>query len=376
MKFINCLNNKKYFILFLIFGLLIFFLKAFQTRFDLLFGGYDNLYSNYILEHGYLFLKGVHNLFYGAPFNYPDLHSSAQSDVLMGLIPLYSAIRLFVQNPYSAYQILFILLCIINYVGFYYLLNCFKLKPLACAFGSFIFAFSTLRYFNFYDISSFSQFFTIISIIFITKVKKENKSIANHLYFSGASIFLLIQFYTSFALGFFAIFILILGTILSLLPKNSRDIIVDYFKNFYKYILFYALAVVLLLLPMAYQFSCIEYFTPLSTILGSITSFSVWYRSLSVLDNIFYFNLDFIGYKAHLSSMSLGIFTTLAVLWGLYKAPKLKGLLLTFVFIFFISSTTLAIYFWNTFYYFLFGIESLESINAIAFISLIIAGFA
>ncbi|MBR2068993.1 MAG: hypothetical protein IJ877_04440 [Candidatus Gastranaerophilales bacterium] len=373
MKFINFLNRIKYFIIFLLLGLLLFFHKALINNFDLLFGGYDNLYCNYVLEHSFLWLKGVHSSFWSAPFNYYDAHSIAQFDSFIGVLPFYWFLRMFIKDPLNAFRILFVFVSVLNYVSFYYLLKCLKIKSLASSLGAFIFAFCVLRYFNFDNFGSFTQFLSIISVIFLFKIKKENKSIVNHFYFLLFSLFLILQFYTSFQIGFFTVFCLFFATIFSLLPKNSRDIVIVFLKDFYKYILFYALIIFLSLFPMMYQFSCIEYFTPLSTILGNIANYSIWFRSLSVLDNLIKFNFDFISYKAQFSSMSFGIITTIIAIFALFKTTKIKGVsLLTLFFILLISSGQSAIYFWNIFYYFSFGIESIDSVYCISFMALVI----
>lgn len=373
MKYINFLNKTKYYFIFLAIGVLLFFNKMFISGFDIIPGGYNGIYNNYVLEHYFLWISGIHDSFWSAPFNYYDAHSIAQSDSLMGYIPLYCILRIFIKNPFSAFQLLFIALCILNYSCFYYLLKILRFKPCASSVGAFVFAFSVLRYFNFDNVSYFSQFLSVLSIICLLKVKKQNKSIINHIYFTFFCIFLVLQFYTSYALGFFLVFSSVFVILLSLLPKNSRDIVLGYIKNFYKYILFYIFVLFILLIPMAYQFVCLDYVNLLSSILSKISNYTVWLRSLSVLDNICKFNFDYIGINSHLASASLGIFTTLFSICAFYKTPKAKGpALFALLFIFLISSGYSAIHFWGLFYYFSIGIESLESILSVSFIALLI----
>ena len=361
-----------YFFIFLILGLLIFFHTALISKFDTLFGGYDNLYYNYVLEHSYLWIKGIHNSFYGAPFNYYDSNSIAQADNLFAILPIYWFIRIF-KSPFSSFQILYIVLSILNYSCFYYFLRQLKLKEFSSSVGAFIFAFSILRYFNFDNFPTTTQFLSILSVIFVLKVKKENKSLINHLFFIFSTIFLILQFYSCFSVGFFSVFCSIFAILLSLLPKNSRDIVIKYFKDFYRYILFYVLVFILSLFPLIYHFILLNYCTPLSELLNNFTNYSVWLRSLSVIDFIFTFKMDYIFQNPNLSSMSMGLITTIVSLFALYKTPKVKGVsLLTFVFIVLISSGYSAIYFWKVFYYFSFGIESLNSAISCSFVILVI----
>ena len=336
-------------------------------------GGYDNIYYNYILEHSYLWIKGIHNLFWSAPINYYDIHSVAQADSLIGIAPIYWIIRLLIKNPFSAFQILFVFLCILNYSTFYFLMKKLKLNRLPCAAGALIFAFSTLRFFNYDNFPCFSQFLSVIAIIFLLQVNTRNKNIINHFYFLLSSIFLILQFYTNFAIGFFTIFCALFSILFSLLPKNSRDIVIDFIRKFYKYILFYLFVTFIMLLPMAYHFSCLGYYNPLSNILSNLANYTIWIRSLSMIDNIINLHFDYVGLKANLSSVSLGLFTTVVSLYALYNTQKVKGVsLLTLLFIVLISSGYSAIYFWKIFYYFSFGIESLESVNSVSFIALFI----
>ena len=376
MKFINCLNKYKYFIIFLILGLLIFMYPLLGTKFDVLLGGYDNLYYNYVLEHSLLWIKGVHNSFWSAPFNYESMYSIAQVDSLFAYSPLFWIIRLFIKNPITAFQVLFIILCFLNYLTFYMLLKTIKLNDLACAFGAFIFAFSTLRFFNLDNIATFSQFLSIISLICILKINKNNKPIVNNIYFITCTLFLVLQFYTCFAIGYFFIFCLMFAVLFSLLPKNSRDIVISYIKEFYKQILFYSFAVFLSLIPMAYYFSVVNYVNPISKILSNIANYTIWIRSLSILDNIFHYRFEYVAQNANISSMSAGILTTFVAIYALFKTPKIKGFsLMTLLFIIFSCSGYSAIYFWRVFYYFSFGAESMESVNSVSFWVLVIIAF-
>ena len=208
-------------------------------------------------------------------------------------------------------------------------------------------------------------------------IKKTNKRIINNIYFLLASIFLLLQFYTSFELGLFGILIGNVAILLFLLPKQSRDIIVDFFKSYYDFIIFYILVIILMLLPMAYHFVCFGEINTLNDILAKIPKFEIWIRNLSILDNIFYKKMIYVGYEnAYISSVSLGIFTLLIGLIGLFKLKYYKGSLISLVLIIFaVSSTNVAVAFWRVFYLLVIGIESIETLNALAFILLIIISY-
>ena len=235
-------KNYIYFIIFLIIGIGFFFYPMFQTNFDAMPGqGYNVKLYNYILEHSWLWLQQApnHKYFWDAPFAYPNANTLAYNDSLMGIMPIYWFFRTMV-SPFGALQLLLITLCTLNYSTFYYLLKKhINFSDLASSVGAFIFTFSILRSYKMDDINFFTQFFTILAIIFFLKIKKENTRIQNHIYFILFSISLVFQLYTCFMLGFFAIFIAFWTMIFGFLPKTGRDAILSFFKNHGKMFLFY-----------------------------------------------------------------------------------------------------------------------------------------
>ena len=165
MKFINYLNSlKKYgiFLLFLIIGLVIFLSPMINSGFSLLQGNNSDIfYSAYVLEHSFLFLKQVpfHYEIWNMPILYPLENTLSFEDFYIGLMPLYWVIRGFCKNPLTSFQILFIILNILNYSIFYYLFKKqLKFSSLASSFAAFIFAFSILRYLRCSQIQFFPNF--------------------------------------------------------------------------------------------------------------------------------------------------------------------------------------------------------------------------
>lgn len=379
MKFINFLNDNKFFIIFLILGLVFFIHPMLSSNFDLMIGDkISTLYNNYVLEHSYLWLMQdkMHPNFWSAPFGVQE-NVIANSDALIGILPIYWFIRSLIQNPFTSFQILFIVLCILNYSTFYYFLyKQLKFSNFASAFASFIFAFNLLRYFRSFEIGYFSQFLTILAIIFLFKTSIENKRIINHVYYLIASIFIILQFYTCFSLGFFAIFFVIFGLILGLIPKSSRDVIVDYLKNFWGFILFYSFVIGLMLLPMSYHFSLLgeENVKTLSNQLETIFSSMIWIKNISFLDNMFLYRIPFVGYDTYqFTNCSVGVFLIVFSMFAIWKMAKYRGaLILSLNFIYFVSCNEIAIGFWRICYYLFIGTEGLSAFCHIVFIGLII----
>ena len=376
MKFISFLNKNKYLFIFLTIGLAVFTFPMLASGFDLMPGDrYNFLYYNYILEHGFLYLSKnpLHGVFWQAPFPPFEL-SSAYDETLMGLVPVYSFFRLFFR-PFDSYQALFFVLCAINYFVFYWFLKQFKFSDIASSFGAYIFAFNIFRFFKINQIEFFSQFLSVLSIIFLIKVIGKKSSIKNHFYFLLSAVFLTLQFYTSFTLGFFSVLTGSIFVLAALLPKKSRDIVLDFFKNYNKLFIFYLLVVMLLLLPMAYYHSLTEQIISFGDLSGTFCDRLCWVRNISFLDTVFYKNLAYLqDAEIPYATCSLGVFAIIGGVFGLFKFKNKKGaFIITLVIVFLISSANSAVYFWKIAYILLLGTEGLnKGINPLGFIALII----
>ena len=186
MKFISFLNKYKFFLFFLTVGLTIFCYPMVKSGFDLIPGnGMDSKSISYILEHSWYWLNKVplHEEFWSAPFYFPNKNNLAFSDSLMGLMPFYWLLRVFLPT-FSAFQALMVVASILNYSTFYYLLkHQFKYCDLSSSVGSFIFAFGLMRLFRMVHLNYYSQYLTILALIFLLNIKKENSILKNNLYF-------------------------------------------------------------------------------------------------------------------------------------------------------------------------------------------------
>ena len=156
--------------------------------------GSDVKTFNYLLEHSRLWLLKVltHEYLWNAPFYYPYDNTLAYSDAIIGLMPIYWLIRLF-WSEFSSLQVLFVVMCILNYSTFYCLLNkCkFKFSSLASSLGAFIFAFGLMRYYRMSHLNYYCQFFTILALIKacdINKMKRPNIAVLIESSFESGSI--------------------------------------------------------------------------------------------------------------------------------------------------------------------------------------------
>ena len=375
---INFLNKYKFYFLFLLIGITIFFFPMFLSGFDLMpSDGYEIKSYGYILEHSWLWLNKIepHNSFWTLPIYEQFPNSLAFGDSLMGIIPFYWLIRIFTNSPFSALQVLLILLCIVNYSTFYYFSKkTFNFSDLSSSISSFVFAFSLIRCFQIENLNYFSQFLSILAIVFLLKIKKENSRLENHKYFILFSLFLIMQFYTCFTLGFFSVFGIILTVLISFLPKLSRDKLIYFFKTFYDFILFYCLVIILSLIPLSYFFTSTETMKTIQDVVYNIHSWQIWIRNVSFLDNLFFNKMTFVAFPLYKElSVSFGIFTTILGIIGLFIVKKVKDIPIILSFsIFCLSCNFIAINIWKFLYYFLFGSEKIDSVSKIAFIGLII----
>ena len=374
-------ENFGFYFLFLILGLIIFFYFMFLSNFDLIAGrGEYSKYFNYILEHSWLWLRQVapNYYFWSPPFNYPQAHSLALCDSLIGIMPFYWIFRFLSLNPFTSFQVLIIFLSVLNYTTFYYLLKYkFKFLALASSVASFVFAFSLMRYYRIDEISYFTQFYTILAVIFLLSVNENNSKIKNHICFLLFAIFMVLQFYSCFSLGFFICFIGTVGLIIALLPKTGRDFVTHFFKSYYKMFLFYILVIFLLLTPLSYNFVCTGVMRTYFQLIQNVSNFIVWIRNLSILDSFFFDNFYYVGYiRSSEFSLGIGIFTLIFSLIGLWKIKYSKGVcVLLLMFIFLISCGYSAIFLWKILYFLLPGSEMLDSITRVSFVALIILAF-
>ena len=387
MKYINCLNKYLkefakawgYFTFFLIAGLIIFTYPMFVSNFDLMPGDACDVKSfTYILEHSYKWLirEAPHLSFIDIPFYYPEKHTLFYSDALIGLMPFYWIIRLFCSNPFTAVQIYLPILCLLNYSTFYYFLNKqLKFENLFSSVGAFLFAFSVLRYYRLCHLNYFSQFFTVLTLIFLFKINEKKSNQKNHIYFTLSVIFLALQFYTCFSYGFYFCFVGGFILITSLFFKKARENLISFIKIFYKKILLYSFVLMILLCPLIYFYLSVGLIRDIDEIYIYLQPVSAWIRNLSVLDCfILRDKIEFKDiYSAQELCASMGIFTTITALFGISKIKNYKYVFfLALIFIFLCSVEIGGFLFWKIFYNIIPGTQGIRAIIRISLMTLII----
>ena len=322
------IKNILFVALFLFIGLFIFFHPVFLST-DLMPGDLgDARFINYVLEHGYLYLKGnaLHSNFWDMPIFYPLKNTLAFSDILLGGMIIYIPVRFFF-NPQTSLQIWLFIVCILNYFSMYFLLaKYFKFNPLSSSLGAFIFAFSLPRYAQIYHMQLYLHFYTVFSVICFISLKKDNSKLKNNLlFFFGVSL-LALQLYSSFYLGWFTIFASFLFLIIFLMFKKTRLKIFDFIKFYKKELLIYSVIFFLAVYPMCYHYLAVgtqfEFFDFDNLKIKSFLD------SGSLIDILFFKSTFGNDCEQHLG---IGYITTLFLIFGMFFFKHRKYCLIFFI---------------------------------------------
>jgi hypothetical protein len=109
--------------------------------FSRIIGEWDNLFSMYILEHGYRWLTGMDHGFWDAPFYYPAKNIIAYSDDYLGNLPLYAPIRLFAGNRERAFQLWIATSMLLNFPIAYWSLRKLDCNLVGSTAGAYLFSY-------------------------------------------------------------------------------------------------------------------------------------------------------------------------------------------------------------------------------------------
>lgn len=148
-------DNKKFIDYFFVVGLFFFGLWYYCFRilgFDLgtTPGDYgDSRFINYVLEHGFRWLKGEDPDFWRAGFMYPLKNNIAISDSMAGALPVYALFRFMRFDMETAYQLWWLSTCILNFWCCFFAFKKIGFNHFLCAIGAYVFAFG---------INNFNQF--------------------------------------------------------------------------------------------------------------------------------------------------------------------------------------------------------------------------
>src|SRR5690349_17320021 len=140
-RFIDSFNNLLVWIMFFA-GLWLVVLRHLGPTLELVPGDLsDARFNNYVLEHFFRWVSGVHQDYWNVTFFYPFPLIMAFSDNLFGAAPIYALLRWIGFDMTSAYQGWYFLGFGCNYAAAVYVLSRLKFRPLAAGMGAFFFTF-------------------------------------------------------------------------------------------------------------------------------------------------------------------------------------------------------------------------------------------
>lgn len=175
----------------------------------------DARFIHYLLEHGYLYLKGEQASFWSASFMYPYPHTIAISDNMMGTLPIYTLWRSMGFTMETSYQLWWIVIAILNFVSAYWVAKKWSGSTLAAVIIAWIFAFTLFNLAQLNYMQMLIRFPVPLALYF--GVKMIDSSSWKHMVSYAAMIVL--QFYcvmyTGFFLFYFSIGFLLLYLIIS-----------------------------------------------------------------------------------------------------------------------------------------------------------------
>lgn len=307
-------NNYLIPILFLIFGLGVFFYPMF-LNFDKMPGDLgDARFINFILEHYYQYINNnpIHDRFWVLPMHHPLKNTLAYSDLLLGCSFLYVPFR-YIFNAQTAFQIFLVLVCSLNYISFYFLSKkIFKFSTFFASFASFIFCFSLPRHAQTYHLQLFVQFFMILSILSFALISKENSKLKNKILFSFGLLFFVLQFYSAYYFAWFMVFSIPILLISFLSTKRTRVILKNWLKCFdFSYVPI-ILAFFVSMLPL-----CIHYLLINVKFAKAQTLNPIFFLISESKLNSFFFDFSYFHEQENLIGM--GFLTTILILVGVFK---------------------------------------------------------
>ncbi|MBQ9245543.1 hypothetical protein IJ182_04675 [bacterium] len=332
----NILKNYIH-IFILALGLLIFCYPLVFSLFKYLPGNLgDARYINYILEHAYLFIHqtNLHTSFFDLPIFFPHTNTLSYSDMMIGGMILYIPIREIIKDPQNALLIWFILTSILNYYSMYILLRkIFNFNKMSSAIGALIFAFSTPKQNQIGHLQFQTQFYMILSVILFLSINY-NKSKSHNLFcFLLCSIFFVIQIYSSFYLGWFMLYGMLIYCIVATVSRKLRPKFLFFIKTYIYEIILNIIIGLILLIPLIKHYLAVGIeFDYNSQNLVSLIGF---FTSNSIVDNnILNLSYLFIGENEEYweNVFGIGYITFIAATIGLfYRNKHNKNILLFFI---------------------------------------------
>lgn len=180
----------------------------------------DGRFNNYILEHGYNYITKGGGSYWNASFFFPEKNVISYSDNLFGALPIYVLCRFFADRE-TSFQLWYLILIGLNFLGSYYAIRKLNLSAYASSVGAFIYAFSLILAIQTGHIQMLPRFTAPFAIVsFYLWLHNKN---TRHFYI--ALLLLVYQFYCSFYLGYFLLYIYIIMAAVYLIKERNVNVV-------------------------------------------------------------------------------------------------------------------------------------------------------
>lgn len=212
----------------------------------------DSRFINFILEHGFRWLKGDIDNFWDSGFMYPFQNTIALSDSMLGTLPIYSLFRVLNFSPETAYQLWWISIYALNFWVSYFIFKKWFQKPLMAVVLAYIFAFSIFNLGQLNYMQMAIRF--MVPVVFYATYKLANAPSIKYL--SMYCFGLVFQIYCVAYTGFYLLYFSVLFIGIHCLLSKNWSVFTYFFKKeklLYTSALFLVSAAVLLWLLLPYQ---------------------------------------------------------------------------------------------------------------------------
>lgn len=189
----------------------------------------DARFNAYVLEHTWLWAKGVHGSLFNMPMFYPHENVYAYSDFMLGAAPLYWFFRAVGCDMMLSYQWWMVACSALNFTVFHsFLKKVFNLNCFFAALGAYVFAFSLPRITHLEHVQLVGQFFIVMSALGLWMWWKDPQSKkAPWLFCTGA----ILQFISAFYFFWFWVWTLAIYLAYLVWNRTRRTQLWDWTKS-------------------------------------------------------------------------------------------------------------------------------------------------
>jgi hypothetical protein len=178
----------------------------------------DNRLNNFILEHGYRYLRGQADSFWDAPAFYPLKGVTRWSDAHIGMLPFYAVFRVTGLSPEAAFQGWFLVPFVLNFVAAAWALRRLGAGWAGIAAGAYVFTFAMPLAAQLIHAQLFPRFLVPPAVVFGWQFLRVART-GNLLACLGCVV---CQMYVSVYIGYFLVLLLAVGLVVTVIRFRSE----------------------------------------------------------------------------------------------------------------------------------------------------------